>query len=65
MLRRLSTWGCGSLDRLQEGADPSHRCWTRLSPSAEIEYETRISHCIAAEPRWRGLAPIQELLDFT
>ena len=62
---RPSTWGCGSLRRLQEGADASHRRWTRFSPSSEIEYETRISDCIAAEPRWRGLAPIQELLDFT
>ena len=65
MLRRPWTWGCGSLDSLQKGADAPHRCRTRFSPSSEIEYETRISDCIAAEPRWRGFTPIQELLDFT
>jgi len=62
---RLSTWGCGSLRRLQEGADAALCCWTGLSPSAQIENEPRIPNCVPAEPRRRGLTPIQELLDFT
>ncbi len=59
------TWGCGSLRQLQEGADAPLRCGPRLSPPPQIEYEPRISDGIPAEPRWRSLTPIQELLDFT
>jgi len=50
---------------LQESANAPHRCRTRFSPSSQIEYEARIPDRISSKSRWRGLAPIQELLDFT
>jgi hypothetical protein len=53
------------LYRLQECANTLHSRWARLPSPAQIEYETRIADRFTPEPRWRGLAPIQELLDFT
>ena len=47
-MRRLRwTWGGGSLDRLQEGANPLDRRRTRLSAPAQVKYETRIADCVA------------------
>jgi hypothetical protein len=53
------------LDSLQKGKDALYRRWPGLSSPAQIEYEARIAHCIPAEPSWRSLTPIKELLDFT
>ena len=36
-----------------------------FSPSAQIEDETRIAYRFPPETGWCGLAPIQELLNFT
>ena len=41
------------------------RCGPWFSPSAQIEYETRIAYRFPPETGWCGLAPIQELLNFT
>ena len=50
---------------LQEGAYPPLRRGAWFSPSAQIEYETRIAYRFPPETGWCGLAPIQELLNFT
>lgn len=65
MRRPRWTWGGGSLDRLQEGANPLDRRRTRLSAPAQVKYETRIADCVAPETRWSSLASIQKLLNFT
>jgi hypothetical protein len=53
------------LSRLQEGEDAPDGRRARLSPSPQIEYKARIANRVSAEPGWRSLTPIQELLDFT
>jgi len=53
------------LHGLQESAHPLLGTGTGFSPSAQIEYETRIADRIPAETGWCDFAPIQELLDFT
>jgi len=65
MQRRRWTWEGGSLHCLQEGAYPPYRRRSGFSSSTQIKYETRISDSIPPETGWSGLAPIQELLNFT
>jgi len=53
------------LGGFQEGADAQHRRRTGFAAVAQIEYEAGIANRVPAETGWRGLAPIQEFLDFT
>jgi hypothetical protein len=64
-LLRRGTLGGGSLSGFQEGADARYRRRTGFAAVAQIEYKAGIANRVPAESGGRGLAPIQEFLDFT
>jgi hypothetical protein len=53
------------LGKFQKGAHSRYRRRTGFAAIAQIEYKARIANRIPAETGRRGLAPIQEFLDFT
>jgi hypothetical protein len=59
------TWAGGSLGGFQKGAHARYRRRTGFAAVAQVEYKARIANRVPAEAGWRGLAPIQEFLDFT